>query len=188
MTRLAVASAHGRFQPLHLGHMKYLKAAKAKCNFLWVGITQYDIRDLQDNPVDHHRTSPQDNPLTYFERVEIITEALRDEGVGKGEFGVIPFPIEAPSRLCDFLSTDVPVFTTILDEWNEHKIKVLHQAGYDVRVLYECRHHILYRGSKVRDGIRSGGIQWHKLVPSATIRAVERCELRERLLMLNCQN
>ena len=187
MGRLVVASAHGRFQPLHKGHMEYLLAAKAECDFLWIGITQYNIRSLLDNPVDHRRTRPQDNPLTYFERVQLIMDALVEEGVRREEFGTLPFPIEAPEQLSDFLSTDLVVFTTVYDDWNRHKIRVLEAAGYEVRVLWE-REHKEYRGSEVRHGIRHGGTDWHDLVPAATIRAADRLGLHERLSRLTTQD
>lgn len=187
MNKLSVASAHGRFQPLHKGHMEYLMAAKEKCEFLWVGITQYNIRLLQGSPSDPHRELPQDNPLTYFERVELISSALLDAGLQRDEFGLLPFPIEAPDQLSDFLPIDIPVFTTIYDEWNRHKINLLRDAGYTVIVLWE-RDHKQFKGSDVRNGILQDNHTWIDLVPTATVRAVYKHKLRDRLLKLADQS
>lgn len=183
MRRIPIASAHGRFQPLHLGHMEYLTAAKDRCEFLWVGVTQYNIRSLSDNPVDSHRTRPEDNPLTYFERVLLITDALLDSGMARNEFGIVPFPIETPHLLPDFLSTSIPVFTTVYDDWNRHKIRVLSDAGYHVITLWE-RVYKQYRGTKVRQGILTGDQLWAGMVPPATVKAVQTYRLRERLAFL----
>ena len=179
--RFDVGSAHGRFQPLHKGHMEYLLAAKERCDHLWVGITQYNVRSLSDNPVDPHRTRPQDNPLTYFERVQIIREAFAEEGITEEQFGILPFPIETPQLLRDFLSTDVPVFTTVYDDWNRHKIRVLREAGYEVITLWE-RDEKEYKGTEVREKIMNGDPSWEGLVPPATVRAVRAYNVRERLL------
>jgi len=183
MARIGVGSAHGRFQPLHKGHMEYLVAAKEQCDFLWVGITQFNIRSLLQSPAAPHRALPQDNPLTYFERVRMVSEALSDEGIGTSDFGIVPFPIEAPDLLHDFLPADIPVFTTIYDEWNRHKVRVLLEVGYQVFVLWE-RDFKQYRGSEVRAKILDGDDGWRDMVPKATERAVAAYDLRERLIRL----
>ena len=163
--------------------MEYLIAAKEQCDFLWIGIAQFNIRSLLDSPADPHRELPQDNPLTYFERVRIISEALSDQGVEKSEFGILPFPIETPDVLGDFLPTDIPVFTTIYDDWNRHKVRALTEVGYRVVVLWE-RDHKQYRGSEVRAKIADGDDTWRDMVPRATERAVATYDLRQRLIDL----
>jgi nicotinamide mononucleotide adenylyltransferase len=183
MTKLDSGSAHGRFQPLHKGHLEYLIAAKQRCRFLWIGITQPDIRSLQRSPADRHRELPLNNPLTYYERIDMITQALVDEGIRRAEFDTIPFPIDTPSLLTDFLPTTVPVFTTIYDSWNRHKAAILRDSGYRVIVLYE-RNHKVYEGTRVRQLLLAGDPDWGTLVPEATVRAATKFKLRERLLAL----
>jgi len=184
MNRLPVASAHGRFQPLHLGHMEYLSAAKENCEFLYIGITQYNIRSLSDNPITPHRTRPEDNPLTFFERVQLITDALVDVGINRNDFCIVPFPIENAQQLPDFIPISIPVFTTVYDDWNRHKVKVLSDVGYNVITLWE-RDNKQYRGSIVRKGIMADDKEWTKMVPPATIRAVQSFGVRDRLAFLN---
>jgi nicotinamide-nucleotide adenylyltransferase len=125
------------------------------------------------------REKPENNPLTYFERVTIIGEALRDEGVSRSSFSFIPFPIEHPGKLKQFLAPSVQCFTTICEEWNREKIKVLEGQGYTVRVLWEREKKVTGRG--VREQIISGETGWRQQVPNATIRAVERLGLGGRL-------
>lgn len=177
---IPVASAHGRFQPLHKDHLEYLLAAKEDCDFLWVGITQFNVRALSESPLARHRELRANNPLTYFERVELITEALLDEGIQRNEFGITPFPIESPDALPDFLPTTIPIFTTICDDWNRYKIRLLREKGYQVIVLWERTEQAL-TGMQVREKIREGDPQWRDYVPPATVRAVERYQLSERL-------
>ena len=123
-----VGSVHGRFQPFHNGHLEYLAAARAHCSFLWVGITQINIRALAASPVDPHREKPVNNPLTYFERAKLITAVLVDEGWPLSSFAIVPFPIEDPVNLATFLDLSVPIFTTVYDDWNREKVRLLKET------------------------------------------------------------
>lgn len=175
-----IGSAHGRFQPLHKEHLEYLLEAKKKCRYLWIGITQYNIRNLSVSPEDKHRELPFNNPLSYFERVEMITNNLANEGVPCNHFGIIPFPIETPQLLPDFLPTNVPIFTTICDEWNRHKISILTALGYEVITLWEKKRK-LFEGAKIRLSISRGETEWVNDVPEATKLLIEKYNIRSRL-------
>ena len=131
---LEVASVHGRFQPFHNGHLEYVLAAKERSAFLWIGITKFDIDLSELTPLGSEREKPESNPLTYFERITIISRALQDSGVRSSEVRHIPFRIETPVELSQYLPTSVPCFTTIYDDWNRRKVRVLREAGYDVEV------------------------------------------------------
>jgi nicotinamide mononucleotide adenylyltransferase len=180
--RVGEASAHGRFQPFHNEHLDYVLAAQSLCDFLWIGITKYDLTDL--NPLGAVRERPENNPLTFFERAHIIRESLMEAGVPGAAFGFVPFPIETPQRLHSFMSTSVPCYTTIRDQWNRDKIDLLKAHGYDVRVLWDRPTKTL-TGAAVRNDILNGGSAWRSMVPAATARAVEQLDLRNRLLKLS---
>lgn len=183
MDRFPIGSVHGRFQPLHLGHLEYIAAAKERCKYLWIGITQYDIRAIRESPQDTHREEPANNPLTYYERVDIIAEALVDEEMSRSEFSIHPFPIDTPAHLHDFIPTAIPIFTTVYDNWNRHKVQLLREQGYTVIVLYERKTKEI-DGVTIRKAIRDGDPKWMRLVPSATIKAVKKYKMKERLLEL----
>lgn len=172
------ASVHGRFQPLHNAHLEYLIEAKRRCRFLWVGITKFDVDHL--NPLGRPRERPEANPLTYFERIQIIKEGLSESGIPPEEFRFLPFPIENPNALPRFLPTTIPCFTTICEDWNREKVRLLEKCGYRVLVLWE-REPKEITGSFVREDIARGGTRWIDLVPPATVKAVERLNLTERL-------
>lgn len=177
---LPVASVHGRFQPLHNQHLEYLLEAKKRCQLLWVGITQFNIRDLHDTPNKPHRADPLSNPLTYYERIQIIEAALLKNGIEKEEFSFIPFPIEEPNLLKDFLPISIPIFTTICDKWNQFKIQLLVSCGYEVVVLYERKNDIL-RSEKIRYEILNQDPTWKEKVPDSTVKIVSGYHLRERM-------
>jgi nicotinamide mononucleotide adenylyltransferase len=180
---LAAASVHGRFQPFHNEHLAYVSEAKHRCDFLWIGITKYDITPSEFTPLGRPRERPENNPLTYFERITIIAESLIEAGIPRGSFGFVPFPIETPQRLPEFMPVSIPCFTTICEDWNKEKIKILRSYGYSVTVLWE-RDRKLITGGAIREEIIQGGVDWHSLVPPATVRAVKALNLRKRLLKL----
>lgn len=180
-------SVHGRFQPFHNEHLEYVLEAKKRCDFLWIGITKYDITPTDSNLLGRHRERPESNPLTFFERVEIIGESLVDAGLDRRAFGFVPFPIEAPHRLPNFMPISIPCFTTVCEEWNREKIDVLKGLGYDVIVLYE---RVLkgVNGSAIRRDIAQGGDAWRSQVPRAAAEAVTRFDLRARLIKLGTES
>lgn len=183
MKKYPEGSAHGRFQPLHKGHLEYLLKAKRRCDFLWVGVTQPDIESLGLSPRDPHRQDPQNNPMTYEERREMIIKALLDEGLKRDEFDIIPFPIESPEELHMHLPINVPIFTTICDEWNKFKIELLRAEGYKVIVLFSRKRKI-FDGIKIRHLISIGDESWKEQVPHATIEIVQKYDVCSRLRKL----
>lgn len=181
-----VGSVHGRFQLPHLGHQEYILRAMELCAFLWIGIARPDIRESLPCSVAEHRATAVSNPLTYYERITIIRDMLVDCGKKTDQFGFVPFPIDQPDRLPDFLPTSIPCLTTIYDDWNRHKIKELERTGYKVEVLWE-RNEKKYSGHVIRQSIIDGSIDWEQMVPQSTKRAVHNLEIKKRLLALLLQ-
>lgn len=178
--KISVGSVHGRFQPLHNQHLEYILEAKKCCDFLWIGITQYDIKRLQSSPNSPHREEAFNNPLTYFERITVLRESLTERGIKDNEYSFIPFPIDYPASLPDFLPIDIPIFTTICDSWNQHKIKILEELGYRVMVLFERQQNVI-RGEELRVEIVNDILEWKKKVPQSSVLAVKKLKIKQRL-------
>lgn len=184
-TKLPAASVHGRFQPFHLEHLDYVAAAIAKADFLHIGITQFETAHLKHVPgAGDHRDDRASNPLTYFERAEVISLALTGEGYHESQFRVSPFPIENPDQLLDFLPTSIPIMTTRVDEWNDHKIILLTQLGYSVQTLFD-RDPKGVAGSKIRSLMVDGDDAWHSMVPGSTVAYLNSLDLGARIRQLS---
>jgi nicotinamide mononucleotide adenylyltransferase len=180
MTTRHEGSVHGRFQPFHLGHAEYLGAAAARCEFLWIGITQPEVTRLQgDSSQPAHRYRPDDNPLAYWERARVIEASLLGD-LDRERFAIVPFPIERPEALQNYVPVTATAYTTVYDEWNRRKIDVLISCGYEVEVLWE-REKKVYAGSEVRRLMRLGDDQWRALVPANAAQALDDLGLPERL-------
>lgn len=179
--RLRVGSVHGRFQPLHNEHLEYIEAALERVDFLHVGITQYQRDELV--PVEgasEHRSDPRSNPLSYFERVELVCLTFQGLGVPSSRFRVSPFPIERPSQLVEFLPKDIPVLTTRVDRWNDTKIDLLTSQGYRVEVLFQ-RDPKGVSGAEIRALMAAENPAWQQLVPKATVEYLTSLSLPDRL-------
>jgi nicotinamide mononucleotide adenylyltransferase len=171
MSRVTKGSIHGRFQPFHNAHLAYALAALQKVEILYIGLTRVLTNPGIGKEIAPHRLENLSNPLSYYQRVELIKAALGEAGIHPSRVEMGPFPIEEPVRLLEFWPLGLPCFTTIVDRWNVCKIEVLRKSGYEVIVLEQ----ILAKGAKTTSGteirrlIRQGDPNWEKFVPRSTI-------------------
>lgn len=174
---------HGRFQGLHMGHMEYFLEAKKRCRNLIIGITNYepylneDIKGLKDK----ERTKLSSNPFTYYERYKIIEGSLIEGGVSRDEFDIVPFPIENPEHIRNFVPENAKCFITIYDDWGRQKESRLKEAVFETEVMWERDYNDRFsRGGEVREKIRNGG-DWKRLVPDFMYRYVKDNKIDERI-------
>lgn len=181
MSISGIGVIHGRFQPLHLGHMEYLLAGKNRCQFLVVGITNPDPTLMKDHPANPARSRSSSNPFTYYERMLMIRDSLLESGVSRQEFEVAPFPINNPELIKFYVPLRARFFVTVYDDWGRAKVEVLRSLGLDVEVMWErsmCTR--VTTGTEVRKLIASA-MKWEHLVPPAVARIIHSLELDRRL-------
>jgi nicotinamide-nucleotide adenylyltransferase len=134
MTEVGVI--HGRFQVLHHDHLKYLLAGKSRCMHLVVGVTNPDPSLTREDAADPHRSAPEANPLTYYERQLMIRTALMEAGVDPRDFTIVPFPINLPELYVHYLPLDAVFYLTIHDEWGRRKLEQFQKMGLKTEVLW----------------------------------------------------
>ena len=159
----------GRLQPLHLGHIEYFDAAKAKCDRLIVGITNPELQNLIKDNADPRRSDSENNPFSFFDRLEMVTAALLEMGWTPEEFAVVPAPVNTPSLVPNYLPPPeaTTIFVTIYDAWGDRKSELVSSLGYEVEVLWRRRmSDRLTSGTELREAMRNG-YPWRHLVPPA---------------------
>jgi nicotinamide mononucleotide adenylyltransferase len=109
--------------------------------------------------------------------------ALESADIPRDRFDVLPFPIEDPKLLTQFLPVEVAIFTTTYDQWNQQKIQTLESAGYKVINLWN-RNHKTFEGKNVRSLMCSGDERWKLDVPDAVATYLEEIEIPKRLRSL----
>ncbi len=180
--RVPVGVVHGRFQVLHNDHMKYILAAKERCDYLVVGITNPYPSMTKENSKDSHRHLASANPLNFFDRSVMIREALLEAGLELSEFSIVPFPINIPERITNYVPQDAKYYLTVYDEWGLEKMSILKSCGLDTEVLWErpeSEKQII--GSYVRQLIREEG-DWKSLVPASVAKMIEEQGLGEKII------
>jgi cytidyltransferase-like protein len=181
MTGEPVGVIHGRFQPLHLGHLEYLLAGKERCDTLIVGITNPDPWQAGFEASDPARGGTKANPFTFYERYLMVEGAMDDAGVGRTEFRIVPFPHNHPERLWHYAPVDALYLLSIYDDWGETKLRRFRDLGLRTHVLWR-RDRKVTDGSEVRARIAKGE-PWERLVPESTRRVIRdlRLDVRIRL-------
>ncbi len=141
----------GRFQPLHRGHLEMIRQCAADSEHLTIGIgsAQY--------------SHDPENPFTAGERYEMISETMREEGVGN--FCIVP--VEDLNRYSVWVAHVVsmsPPFSAIYSN-NPFTRRLFQEAGFDVKdsPLYN---RAVYSGTEVRRRMLADE-DWRSLVPDS---------------------
>jgi nicotinamide-nucleotide adenylyltransferase len=172
---------HGRFQVLHNDHLVYLLDGKSRCRHLIVGITNPDPRLTADDPADPHRSRPDANPLTYYERQELVQAVLVEAGVGRDKFTVVPFPINFPELFHWYVPRTAVYFVSIYDDWGRRKLERFRELGLHTEVLSERpREPKGISATDVRARMAAGE-PWEQWVPPAAQRLLRGWDIPGRL-------
>lgn len=163
---------HGRFQPFHLGHLAYLRAARERCHTLIIGITNPDPATIREEAEASHRHRDDANPYSFFQRQMMIRETLLDERVDLRRAVFVPFPINFPERWEHYLPPGTVQFIRVFSDWERKKVERFRQAGYTVEVLHPGVEKEV-EAKDVRALMESGG-DWRSLVPSGVARVIDR--------------
>jgi cytidyltransferase-like protein len=165
----------GRLQPLHLGHIEYLEAAKSRCDQLVVGVTNPNTNALLPDDADPKRSLGENNPFSYFDRQQMVSASLIELGWQYDDFSIVPAPINTPDEMVPYLPSPSlsTVFITVYDDWGERKADLIRSLGYQVEILWRRKMtDRLTSGTAIRNAIRSGA-PWQHLVPRAVARYLD---------------
>jgi nicotinamide-nucleotide adenylyltransferase len=176
---------HGRFQVLHNDHRKYLMAGKALCRHLVVGITNPEPQLVRDESADPNRSDPLANPLTYFERYQLVKAVLEDQGLVPSEYSIVPLPINLPQRYRYYVPMEAVFFLTIYDDWGERKRHYFKSLG--------LRTHILRKVGASEKGLSASDVRaamcsnndWIQWVPKPVADLLYQWKIPDRLKRLN---
>ena len=170
---------HGRFQPFHKDHLKYVTAGMEKVDFMFVAITNPDPSLTKADTANPERSQLSFNPCTFYERLLMIRDALYDAGYNEDRFCIVPLPINIPELYHYYVPRDAVYFLTIYDEWGEKKLKTFQDMNLKTEVLWRRKEKGI-EGRELRRRICEGE-PWEEMVPPATLRIMERYNISERI-------
>jgi nicotinamide-nucleotide adenylyltransferase len=161
---------HGRFQPFHLEHLRYFRLALERSEKVIIGITNPDPSTMVQDALSAHRHLPAENPFSYVERLIMIQEALRDEGIAMERVLIVPFPIHHPERWPYYVPRGTAMFVVVYSPWEGQKAERIREAGYEVVVM-----DTMVKGMSGRQirSLLSSGRDWQHLVPPAVARFIK---------------
>lgn len=172
---------HGRYQPFHNGHLACLLGAAARCDELFVGITNPDPSRVLPDPLDPERHLPESNPFTYAERLLMVKAAALGAGLDLARVHVIPFPVNEPELWPAYLPDGATHFLRLFSAWGQGKAERLRAAGHAVEVLDDGAQKDV-SGRVVRASLAAGDrAAWRALVPAGAARVLEEIGAEERL-------
>ena len=173
---------YGRFQIPHLKHMEYILAAKMRCQVLYIGITFPDDMYVSDEESANYRIKKQANPLTYLERMEMLKDAILDFKVPRNEFEIVPFPIERPEYISQYIPKDGICYMSICDEWTAKNERLFQHLGLKTETLWKrTEGNKGVTGSQVRKLIQEKNEEWKNLVPRTVCEYVMEHGIDERI-------
>ena len=176
---------HGRFQVLHLDHLRYLLAGKRLCRHLVVGITNPDPDQSALDESDPQRSAPSNNPLTYFERYQLVRSALKECGEALETFSIVPFPVNFPERYRHYVPMHAVFLLSIYDDWGRKKRGMFEALGLKTWVLWEkSLKEKGISGAEVRARMMDSDA-WEHLVPKGVAELLKKWEVGERIKKLN---
>ena len=159
---------HGRFQVLHIDHMKYITDGKKLCKHLLIGICNPDANMTGYTATNPHRSLKSSNPMTFFERFECIRDAMVSYGVNLSDFDIIPFPIDFPHLILNYAPSYATFYTTIFDDWGREKYDILkNQLNLNVRIIRNVPLEEKGISSSTIRYFISEGAEWKHLVPES---------------------
>ena len=170
---------HGRFQLFHNDHLRYALLAKEQCEKLIVGITSPENANLLREDVAPHRSNAAANPFTFYERFNMVKVALLEAGLKREDFEIVPYPIERPEILYNYIPLSATSFFTIYDDWGYEKLHRLGELGYGTHVLFDTRDKAMC-STEIREKIVNEQ-DWKQMVPPAVYKYIVENNLTDKV-------
>jgi len=173
---MTIGYNHGRYQPIHNGHLNTLRYILDNYDSLVIGIAnpmRAPVPDISDTELKKSLTrarAPENNPHSYWERLQMINDSLIGEGYSPERFNILPhFAYYDCENWKDFIPPDATIVLAPGDTHHDRKVRLYQSKGWDVEIIPKL------------DGI-SGAIldnefpdgNWRELVPKGAISTLEK--------------
>jgi len=161
----------GRFQPLHLGHIKAILEISKK----------YDVVVVVGSAQESYTFT---NPFTAGERIEML---ITEENLKNLDLTVIPVPdINNHALWVKYILSLTPKFDVVYTRNPLTKI-LFEKEGFEVKEqkIYKDRNKKIYSGTNVRNEIfNKKEKEWKKMVSKSTYKFIKMVNGDKRLINL----
>lgn len=150
-------------------------------DFVSVTDVEFDYEEQDDEQIIAVYADRIRNPLTYFERFEMIHDAVMDFGVKREEFEIVPFPVERPEYLTEYIPSDAVHFISICDAEEEAEAQLLMEMGMQVEVMWhKTPEEKGISGTDIRTLIALDE-EWEEFVPKTVREYVKQKHIDQRI-------
>ena len=168
-----IAIIHGRFQPPHNGHLKYILEALKQTEHLFVGICTPQICTPEESTKTGYPCTEELNPFTYQERVDMLRASLKEAGANLYDCSFIPFPSDY-KNISELIPRVTVFLMSVTSPHDTKKIEYIKSLGYKVKPIIEINDAREESGEKIRNSIKNKTDEWKKLVPPAVVEFISK--------------
>lgn len=180
-----IGYTHGRYQPLHNGHLHIMINILNEYNLLYIGIAnpllKWPCLLKKENPEIYSKElfqsikkarDPINNPFTYLERYKMIEDSLIKEGIDHSRFKILPhFGFYDLKHWDQFIPqpSEARIILAQKDYHHYEKIKKYKKMGWsiDYKSLLEG-----VSGELFDQNFPNGN--WQELVPKGSVKHINR--------------
>lgn len=172
---------HGRFQPPHSGHIRYILGALKRAERVIIGIATPTLCTEEEAARTGYPCTPALNPFSFDERKEMITCALDAHNVLHERYSFIQFPSDY-ANLATLIPPNAVFLISSTSPADGRKMAHLAALGYETETVMRLpegaeREH----AEAVRESVREGTEVWKTLVPEPIAEYMESHGLLEKL-------
>ncbi len=177
MQKIRIAVVHGRYQPPHNGHIRYILTAFEKAEHLLIGVCTPEICSDEEAERTGYPCAPHLNPFSYEDRKTMIGLALTEQGISPSRYTIIPFPSDY-KNIETLVPRDAVFFMSVTSEHDAKKIEYLQQKGFAVETIFSQQHETpREKGGYVRTSVRAGTNDWETMVPESVQKYIKENDL-----------
>jgi cytidyltransferase-like protein len=179
--RIPLGIAHGRFQPPHNGHVRYVLAALERAERVIVGICTPELCTEEEAARTGYPCVPEHNPFSYAERAGMLAAALDEAGVSPARYSFAALRSDY-ADVESAIPKNAVFLMSVTGAGDAAKIAHLASLGYATETIMELPSGtVREEGSGVRDGLRQGDGSWKDLVPESVRGYLEQHGLLDKL-------
>lgn len=170
MQKIPFGIIHGRFQPPHNGHIRFLLEAFNHAEHVIVGICTPTICTDEEAERTGYPCAPHMNPFSHTERIDMITLALMEAGIPKDRYSFIPFPSDY-KNIESIVPRNTIFFMSVTSEHDQKKITYLKSKGFDIETIFTLSNDSeRERGSSIRNKSEN----WKQMVPESVYKYMKK--------------
>ncbi len=157
----------GRFQPFHLGHLDLVKQILSECDEVIIAITSSQFNYLEKDP------------FTASERIEMIYQSLKDNGVDLSRCFIIPIENQFNvATWTSYLNSTLPQFDKVYSG-NEYVSMLFADTGIQV-ITPKFLERKQYNATRIRN-LMIEDQNWQSLVPPVVANLIKKIKGVDRL-------